>query len=372
MKILNRYIFRELLGPFLVGLGFFTFIFVLNPILRLVDLLVIKKVPLFMILQLFFYLLPSTIAVVLPMAVLVAVLMAYGRLSSDSEIIAMRASGISYIKIFLPSVIFAVIISFVGIYFNDTLLPKGNFEFIKLYKKIVQMKPLTEVEEHTLTPIGNRIIGVDKISKKDESMYGVIIFERKRNGGVKTITAKKGNWIESREEKLPNGKILYIMRLQLLDGNIQQPAPNNLDEFTYIPFNKLIVNFTYEIEYSTSVSKGIREKSTGEIYTDIKNEIKQGKKPNRLWVEFYKRYTIPFAALAFVLIGLPFSIVSGRSGKSVSLGISILIIFVYYIFYAMGESMGKDGTLPPLLSMCIADFVFILAGLLLLYKTTRK
>ncbi len=372
MKILTKYILKEELSPFVIGLAFFTFVFILNPILRLVDMLVIKKVPIFMVLELFFYLLPSTIAIVLPMAALVAVLMAYGRLSSDSEIIAMRASGISYFHIFFPAILFGIIISLVGVYFNDTLLPEGNYAFMKLYKKIVQRKPLTEIDEHTLTHIGNRIVGVDRIDKHKDIMYGIVIYEREKNGGIKTITAKEGKWIESREERLPDGKILYIMRLQLIDGNIQQPSRVNLNEFTFIPFKKLIVNFSYEIQYSTKVAKGVREKKSGEILADIKRLTKEGRKPYNLWVELYKRYSIPFAAISFVIVALPFSMVSGRSGKSVSLGISIIIIFVYYIFYAMGESIGKEGVLHPLLAMWLPNIIFILIGAFFLYKISHK
>ena len=148
MKILYQYIAKELVGPFLVGLGFFTFVFILNPILQLVDLLIVKRAPLADVLLLFLYYLPCTIAITLPMAALVAVLMAYGRLSSDSEIIAMRASGTSYLKIFIPAIIFSILISIIGVYFNDTLLPKGNFACNKLQKEIIQRKPLTALSEH--------------------------------------------------------------------------------------------------------------------------------------------------------------------------------------------------------------------------------
>ncbi len=375
MKIFTKYIILELIGPFLIGLGFFTFVFVLNPILRLVDMLVVKRVPLKEILLLFLYLLPSTIAIVLPMAVLVAVLMAYGRLSSDSEIVAMQASGLNYWRIFYPAILLGIFISFAGIIFNDTLLPNGNFAFQKLYKEIAQRKPLTQIEEHTLTDISSRkvirFIGIDRIDKKKDVMYGVVIHEKKRDGSeVKTITAKNGRWLKSIEKKGEHS-IILIMRLLLEKGSIQQPVKGILDEFSNIPFEKLLVNIPQEIAYSITVTKGTREKNTAGIMKEIKKISNNKKRLNRLWVEYHKRFSIPFAALSFVLIGLPFSIVSGRSGKSVSLGVSIVIIFLYYLFYTFGESVGRGGTMNALIALWLPNLVFMAGGIFYIYRISK-
>ncbi len=376
MKIFTRYFVLELIGPFFVGLGFFTFVFVLSPILRLVDMLVVKRVPFNEIILLFIYLLPSTIAIVLPMAILVAVLMAYGRMSSDSEVVAMRASGMSYLRIFYPAVLLSIIISFLGVVFNDTLLPQGNYAFQKLYREIAQRKPLTQLNEHTITRIATgkttRFIGIDKINEKDDIMYGIVIYEKDRETrDTRTIIAEKGKWLKPTERKGPNGKIILIMRLQLEKGIIQQPSKENLDEFSNIPFKKLVVNFPQEIAYSISVRKGTREKTTSEIMEDIKKRAKGKKRPHRLWVEYHKRFSIPFAALAFVLIGLPFSIVSGRSGKSISLGVSIIIIFAYYLLYTFGESAGKSGKMNEFLALWFVNIIFIIGGTIYIYRISK-
>ncbi len=373
MRILHKYITKELLPPFLVGLGFFTFVFILNPILRLVDLIIVKNVDFFTVLKLFFYLLPSTIAIVIPMATLVAVLMAFGRLSSDSEIIAMRACGINYFNIFLPVIILAFFISIIGCIFNDTVLPTGNYAFKQLYKEIVQKKPLAEVDEHSLTRIGNRIVGIDKIDKRRDIMYGIVIFERnEKTGGVKIITAKKGRWIESTEKKVSKNKILHIMRLQLEDGNIQQPSVNNLEQFSNIPFKKMIINFTEIIHYFTEVEKGTREKSTKEILAEIRATEKGGRRSHKLWVEYHKRFSIPFAALAFVLLGAPLGIVSKRSGKSIALGVSIVIIILYYLIYTLGESVAREGKLNEFVAVWLPNFIFSAGGVGYIYYISKQ
>lgn len=467
MKIISKYILREIFGPFLIGFGFFTFILILNPIIQLVDLLIVKRAPIWECLLLFVYYLPSTVAISLPMATLLAVLMAYGRLSSDSEVIAMRASGIDYWRVFYPAIIISIIISIFGVVFNDTLLPKGNFAAKNLYKEIAQRKPLTQIDEHTLTDISSkdvfRHIGVDKIDQND-IMHGIVIHQRnKNNNSAQVIIAKTGHWLKSVEKKEKDGRIFLIMRLLLENGSIQEPNKENLNDFSHIPFKKFIVNIPQEIAVSINVAKGSREKTTKELMTEIKEsqprilegiknkwtqfknqlnshqsntgklvnsidkqietnkkmmmslneevsndhnlfaqihqhfhlanqlliEINKQKKlndnlinhiakqkrtkwkPHRLLVEYHKRFSIPFAALAFVLVGLPFSIVSGRSGKSVSLGVSIIIIFFYYIFYILGESLGKDGSMNELVALWIPNWLFIVGGLYYIYRVAK-
>ena len=377
MKKLTKYFIRELTWPFFVGLGFLTFVLILSPIVQMIDMLIIKDAPLKEVLLIFIYYLPSTIAITLPMAALLAVLMAYGRISSDSEVVAMRSSGISYLRIFYPAILFSIIISFGGIIFNDTVLPKGNYAAIKLKRKILERKPTAALNEQTFTEITgykhNRTISVDRIDAKADTMHGVLIYERETaTGHIKNITAKKGKWIEPIEKKGPNNKIILIMRLQLENGNIQQPKIDNLDQFYNIPFKRLIVNFPQQINHSINVSKGPRQKTCSEILDDIKKIAKQGgKRPHRLWVEYYKRFSIPFTALAFVLIALPFSIVSGRSGKGVSLGISFIIIFAYYILYLIGDNLGRKGTINELLALFMPHIIFILLAAIYINKISK-
>ena len=377
MKKFTKYFIQELIWPFFIGLGFFTFIFILSPIVQLVDMLIVKCVPFKEVMLLFLYLLPSTIAISLPMATLVAVLMAYGRISSDSEVVAMRSSGISYLRIFYPAILLSIMISFVGIFFNNTPLPRGNYAFQKLYREIVQRKPTTQLNEHTITRVTSgkftRYVGIDRIDGKTAIMHGVIIYERDgTTGEVKNITAQRGKWIKPVEKETPDEKIILIMRLQLENGNIQQPKKDNLDQFHNIPFKKLVVNFPQQIAYSINVNKGTRDKTASEILIDIKKRMKQGgKRPHRLWVEYYKRFSIPFAALGFVLIGLPFSIVSGRSGKGISLGISFIIIFAYYLLYTFGETMGRKGEINEFLAVWIPNIIFMLLGTIYIYKISK-
>jgi len=368
MKTLHKYIISEMLAPFFVGFGFFTFIFILNPILQLVDLIIVKNVDFMTAMKLFLYLFPSTIAIVLPMATLVAVLMALGRLSSDSEVIAMRACGINHINLFMPVILFALLISIVGVIFNDTILPIGNYKFKRLHNEIVQRKPLAGIEEHTLTAMGSRIVGIDRIDKKRNRMYGIVIFENIKTGGIRTITAKRGFWLSSSHKVLAQDKLLNIMRLQLEDGSIEEADVKNFNQFNNIIFKKMIINFTEILHYFADIERGTREKTTGEIMKEIKRLEKSGEKPYTLWTEYHKRFSIPFAALAFVLLGAPFGIVSKRSGKSYALGVSILVIIVYYLLYTLGETLGREGKLNGFIALWLPNFIFFILGAIYIYR----
>ena len=225
-----------------------------------------------------------------------------------------------------------------------------------------------------LTDIGDsKVIGVDRIDKENNLMYGVVIFEGQNQGGsIRTITAKNGRWLPSLEQKVSESKTLIINRLLLEDGHIQEPVKDSPDNFSNIPFDKLIVNIVDEINYTITVYKGAREETTSEIAKDIKeNELKSKTRDRQLRIEYHKRFSIPFAALGFVLIGLPFSIVSGRSGKSVSMGISVVIIIIYYMFYALGEGIGKNTQFNEALALWIPNIVFFVAGVFYIYRISR-
>jgi lipopolysaccharide export system permease protein len=372
IKIIPRYIFKEFIPPFIIGMGFFTFIFILNPILRLVDLIIVKNVDLISVLKLFFYLLPSTLAIVFPMATLVAILVAYGRLSTDLEITALRACGINYFKIFLPAIWFGIIVSIFGSIFNDTILPEGNFAFKKLYQEIVQKKPLTEIPEHTLTALGNRIVGIEKINHKENKMSGIVIIEKDERWNIRTIIAKTGKWVETYEKKLEKNKVIQIMRLQLEDGVIQQAEGNIFQQFSNINFKRMIINFTEVITYFFEEEKGSREKNVKELINEIKKIKNSSGNVTRLLIELHKRFSIPFAALAFVLIGAPLGIITKRSAKSVSLGISAILIIVYYIFYTLGESLARQEKLNEFFGLWLPNFIFALAGSIYIYFLNKK
>jgi len=141
MKIITKYTIREQIAPFFIGLTFFTFIFILQKIFRIASLLIVKKVPFFIVIKLFLFAIPFTMAITVPMAMLVAVIMSLGRFSSDSEITTITASGIPLMKIFRTYIITGFFISIALMLFNDTVLVYSNIHFKKIYKEIIKLNP---------------------------------------------------------------------------------------------------------------------------------------------------------------------------------------------------------------------------------------
>ncbi|MBC8428646.1 MAG: LptF/LptG family permease, partial [FCB group bacterium] len=193
MKKIQLYVIREFIPPFLLSVGIFTFIMLLDKILDLLDMIVSKGVPIRTVAEVFFLLLPSIMAVVIPMAVLAAVLMAIGRMSGDLEVTAMKASGISIFALIRPLMITAAVLCGIMIYFNNEILPDANHFAKNLMLDIGQMTPSAKIVPGVFVDDIDyyRILvgGKDDITGE---LTDVLIHENIPGKQIKTITAISG------------------------------------------------------------------------------------------------------------------------------------------------------------------------------------
>jgi len=400
MRIITKYILKEQIAPFFIGLTFFTFIFILQKIFRIASLLVVKKVPFFIVFKLFIYAIPFTMAITVPMAMLVAVIMSLGRLSSDGEIIAIRSSGISYITIFIPYIFTGLFLSFLLMIFNDTVLVYANIRFKATYKEIVRQKPLVAFEEKSFTNLGNGVsIWVSRKDEEAKKLFGVLIIQRDENGFVRIYSSEAQ--VVFREKKYQS-LILYNAELGKSTGKKE-------DYHSIKIYKKLVINIPIASLTKIVIKKGPREMTFYELlkeilamiiaYKDKEYAISLGgtdkikKLPlsfllskvslkellfasytediNYYMVELFKKYLIPLACFSFTLIGAPLGIFSKRSGKTASLGMAIGVIFIFYPFLVLGQTFGYSGKLPPFIAIAIPNIVIITVGLLLIFWKNR-
>ncbi len=192
MKILTKYTFKEIVPNYFLGLSFFTLILLINEIFRLVAMVVEKNIPIVRVLSLFIYTLPYILAVTIPIGVLVGTIFAIGRLSSDSEIVAMRASGVSLLKVFLPSYLFGFIITISAVLFFQFVLPWGNQNYMKMYFKIIRGNPAINLMQNQNINIQGLRIMVDSVDVKNQELYKVRIIDRRNK---KIIFAEWGRFL---------------------------------------------------------------------------------------------------------------------------------------------------------------------------------
>lgn len=369
MRIIYRYIIWECIPPFLTGSLFFTLIFVLDKLRQLVELAVEKNTPIDVVMQLFLYMLPFTAAITIPMGVLFGTLMAFGRMSGDSEIIAMRVGGISIYNIFKPIFYFGIIVTIVMFLFINYIMPETNYRFKTLWRSVMVSNPGIILRDRVFSDIPNtqKKISTIDISEDGKTMESVFIYEFDNVLDVAKITfAEHGEW---RNNELNSPLItLFLEKGRSIEMNM-----NNINEFQNLVFDSISLNIVNSLHNAGNVDKGPRELSAFDINKRIQAKIKNKRQVSASeYVEFHKKFSIPAACLIFVIIGMPLGITFQRSGKGMSFGAAIIIIFVYYIFLHLGEVLGYKEHMHPALGMWLPNLVLFFIGTWVFWVRARE
>jgi lipopolysaccharide export system permease protein len=210
---LHRYLFLQVLGPFFGGLALFTFVLLIARILKLVEMVVNRGVPALEILQLFSYLLPAFLEVTVPMALLLACLMAYGRLSSDSEIVALRASGLSLYQISAPVAVFALLVWIASLGLSLYARPWGNEALRTGIFELARSRASVGLKQHVFNDeFPGLVIYVEQVEPPGNELRRILISDRRQAGEENTVVARRGQLLA--DEKA------HSVNLRLYDGFI--------------------------------------------------------------------------------------------------------------------------------------------------------
>jgi lipopolysaccharide export system permease protein len=267
MKILWRYVLKELFWPFLFGVGISTFVLIMDAILDIMNLIITKGISVWVVLEFFGLSLAWMLALSVPMGMLVAALMGYGRLSADNEIVAAKACGISMPTLIMPGLLMGLVLAIALSWFNDKVLPNANHRARLLMTDITRKKPTWSLEENVFLDYfdGYHIL-VKKVNNKTSEIRDITIFEHKDPKTPRTILAKSGDI-----KFTPDGSRL-IMNLH--DGEIHEPDPDNPERYRRTEFRKQTIALegaSSELQRSTSESRGDREMSVAMMRNENRN-----------------------------------------------------------------------------------------------------
>lgn len=428
---LSRYILREHIGPFLFAFAIITFILIIDFVPQLVDMVVGKKLPAIIILKVFIYQIGWMIALSVPMAVLVATLMAFGRMTADLEITAIKSSGVHIVRVIYPVLIASCVLAVGLTYFNNDVLPGMNHRARVLMQDVQRMRPTLQIRGGAfVTDIPGYIILIDKVDYLTSELTGVKILEMdKRNKAPRTIVAKRGFLTYAN-----NGKDLIF---DLSDGEIHQFDEKSKENYRRLGFTtqRIVVSeVSNDFEESDDQFRNDREKSAPEMLADIMkyrrailpyrqkigdivdeqlaryfsdtaraardtvsplvaalanvardeesnyraiSRENEGVKTQKLlidsfYVEVYKKYSLPTACVVFILIGAPLGILARRGSMGISIGISLGLFIMYWVFLIGGEDLADRGIVPPFWAMWTADILIGIAGLYLIYVVSTE
>ncbi|OGJ97088.1 MAG: hypothetical protein A2487_05790 [Candidatus Raymondbacteria bacterium RifOxyC12_full_50_8] len=431
--ILYRYIIREHIYPFIYALFVITFLFIMDFIVQMIDNILSKGLDPRLVLEMFILNLAWMFALSIPMSVLIAALMAYGRLSSDNEITAMRAAGMNLYRIIFPSFIAALVLGGGLVYFNNNVLPEANHRAAMLYRDVARKRPSAFIREGFIIEDfkGYRII-VGKVDAKQGIMYDVKIFQEE--GKNTTLTFARRGAIEY----INHGEVI---RFVLYDGEIHKEDIEKKGNYFRGNFSKQVIyidNIDDSFKRSSDKSRGDREMSsqmmlkeirkykaekaavTRELDTLFGGNMKQTRARvdssvpavsldftkvqntafrrvfeeekrryrnlqrrenmilskdeliNKYKVEVHKKYSIPAACPVFILIGAPLGVMARSSGIGVGVAYSIAFFIIYWIFLIGGESLADRLIIPAWAAMWAPNILIGSVGAALIVRMAKE
>ncbi|MBQ3834334.1 MAG: LptF/LptG family permease [Elusimicrobia bacterium] len=370
VKILHKYLLKEFIASFGFGLIIFSAILLLDQIFQFVDLFLSKGVSFFLILQLFVLIIPNILSLTIPMAILFGALLSYGRFAEDNEITVMKATGISYKTMSMPLIVFVICISIGLVWFNHYLSPSTHQYFRTLYKKILTEAPLAKFSEKTITSIGDYKIYAHEVNSKDNTLNGINIykFEKLENKDTNRKTDHIPWRIAASHGKIGVDKNTVV--LTLYDGYWQRTDPNEYGSMIHMNFGtyKFVIPISSQIDLSDTALRELNSKQLREKIKTAANDFERNSLTNEYWL----RWTVAVAPIVFVLIAIPVGIMAGKGGKAIGFGMSLGVIFTYYLFLVISLNVGEKGYVPSWCVMWLPDFVLLIVGILLFRKMLKK
>jgi len=423
-----RYIYREMIFPFMLAIGVVTFILLANFLIRSVDRLLGKGLPVGIIFEFLYLNLAWIVAMSVPMAVLVAALMAYGRMAEDNEITAMRSSGISFITILAPGFIFGLLVSAGMLYFHNYVLPEFNHRARILAGDIYRKRPDLNIEPgYFIDDIPEYSIYVKK--KVGESLRDITIYNKDARDIQTTIYADSGfivveaNTIlftlfhgQTHELDLKGLSDYRLIdferhRIAIPVENLMLERRENIRrgdrEMTIKMMRAEVDRFTKEYQANTEKIRKLTLKELGDsVAVDTKSidkivnarqaenlanlpkaeaerknqklkmflnrirgetslALNYKKQIAKYNVEIQKKYSIPVACILFVLVGAPLGVMTRRGGITAAAVLSIFFFLIYYIFLIGGEELADAMVISPFWAMWTPDLLMLIVGIYL-------
>lgn len=362
MRVLSRSILKEFLGNAMLGLVIFTFVLLLDHLFEIVDLLLNKGVGLGLTLKLLFLMIPASLSLTLPVSILLACLLTYGRLSENNEITAARASGLaawSYVK--MPFAV-ALAMTLFLIPFNTVWAPHAHAAFRSLYVQVLKKNPLVRIEEKTFVEIGDYHLFVERKDKRSKVMRGLTIYKLPASGASLRIFAARG------KAKYDENRGITLL---LTHGRIEQVDAADPTRWVNTDFKEY--QFFIPLSGSQSSSeRALEEMDNRELLKEI-DALKSKGLPHPIHsCQVHLRWALAMTPLLFAALGIPLAIRLHRGGRSIGFGLSLLIMVVYYVMIMGGMGIGQRGTWPAWLAVWVANVVLLVASLGLYRRMTLK
>jgi len=382
VRILTRYILKEVSSHALIGVALFTFIIFMRDLGRLLELIVRNSAPLPSVAEIFLFTLPTTFTITLPMGVLVGILIGLSRLAADSEVTAIRASGMGA-GLFVRAIsIFAIAAWLLGMFNSIYVAPRSARALSRLQDRLRASQASFEIQPRVFyEEFKNMVLYVqDAIPSNGRSLWrGIFLADVSDPASPKITLAQRGILLTDSADRL---------RFHLEDGTQQETVPKAKDQYSITTFEA--TDIPIEVPSTTDHSPRdllpVAELGLHDLLRNAARERQASAQTKsydpatssydllKTWyyeIEFHRRFALPAACLVLALVGIPLGLSARKGGKSTGFVLTILLVFVYYFFSLTGVSLARQGKVTPFLGVWAGNLFFFLGGLILVWRVDR-
>jgi LPS export ABC transporter permease LptF/LPS export ABC transporter permease LptG len=365
MRILTRYILREVTSHALIGVAIFTFVLFTRDLGRILELVVRASAPLPSVAEIFFYTVPFALTYTIPMSVLVGILIGLSRLAADSEITAMRASGMGVWSFGRVLAIFVAAAWALALLNGLYLAPWSLSSLGRLEDQLKGSQVSYEVQPRVFYEGFPKLVLYvqDVHSAQGGAVWQDVFLADISDPANPSITlAREGILVPEGQDRL---------HLHLTNGSTHETDPAQADHYQISTFQQTDI----PIELASSENKADEQVPYKAIGTWALHDRAASADPataRLCLIEFHNRFALPTACLVLAMVGIPLGLSSKKSGKSGGFVITIVLVFVYYFISLIGVSLAKQGRVGPAFGAWLANLVFFVAALFLLWQAERR
>lgn len=350
IKIADKYLAREFIKPFIIALLGIVVVFISGYLLQLIDYIIYRNIPVNTVLQLLVYRFPEIIVESLGLATLFATLLSLSQLVKNNEFVALRMGGIDFLRLLLPLIVLAILISGIAFYFNESVVPNANSR----YQNIIRYDIRQEAERGSYDNLffrdyHDRFIYIGEVDDSQASLDKILIQD---HGSGEVITANSGSFTKDTLH-LETGK-----RYTLDDRS----RLNEKDDF-----ERFEVDIGRELSDFYDQEQNPAEMNRSQLRERIELFRRGGFDTRDLLIRYHINLSQALVPLIFVIIGAPLSIKS-KKGRVFGVIASVLLLFVYYIWFSVSRFLGLNGFLPPLVAAWSANLFFFSIGIILILR----
>ena len=351
IRKIDVYLLTEVLGPFSGGVAFFCFVFLMFQVLRFI----IHGVSGLILTEMAGLLVLSFMPISLPIAFLIGVLIAFGRLSADSELVAMKANGMSLNRLSLPVIMLALGVAGISWGLNMEWVPWGDREFKSTLIKVSNTKVATSIKEGTFTTgFFDLLIYADRLDSKTSRLQHVFLFDEREPKNPMAVVANEGEILSVKNES----KLGSAIMLKLYNGNIHTNQSDQ-DQYQKIDFKeyKLFLKIDEGADTATVKPRMIP-------YHELQHQIDVSTGPAKLELdtELWRRYAVATSPLIFVCLGIGFGTFRTRAVQAGAALIALVVILIYWSIQAVMTVLAHKGMIPPAIAMFIPNLVMAVAA----------